>query len=240
MCLAKHHAVIYILIDVQTNSITAEFWRKPWTDTIAYWKLDWDLNDYSWNNRHATWSSNITYQTLTSWIKVAKTTSNSNDWISVPWNIANLLSWDFTVSFWINPAWAWTMWLMFAIRRDVSPYTWVLIWYWFSDNYIRFNLNDNEYIRTSVTRSQIQWKRTHICLTRKNWVVKCYINANQEWSMNSSSFTTNWDSWYIVSRINAQNMYSWTMWSEFIVEKKWRTDEEIIKYVNNTKNKYWL
>ena len=37
----------------------------PWANTIAYWKLDWDLTDYMWNyNGTGTGGATITYESL--------------------------------------------------------------------------------------------------------------------------------------------------------------------------------
>lgn len=48
---------------MQTKNITTDFWRKPWTNTIAFYPLNntTKLQDMSWNNRHLDYQSNATW-----------------------------------------------------------------------------------------------------------------------------------------------------------------------------------
>ena len=43
-------------------------WWKPWANTIAYYKFDWNLNDSSGNNRNLSmYTGSFSYWTLSSW-----------------------------------------------------------------------------------------------------------------------------------------------------------------------------
>jgi hypothetical protein len=39
-------------------------WWQPWVNTVAYWKLDWDLTDEMWSYDGSVVSATITYETL--------------------------------------------------------------------------------------------------------------------------------------------------------------------------------
>jgi hypothetical protein len=236
------------IIVVQTNSITTDFEWKPSTSTLARRTLNWTLNDSSWNWRNATWSSNMTYQTLSSWIKVAKTTTN-NWWITVNWNIANLLSWDFTISMRTYTTWQWlsNTALMFWVWYDYSPYVWPNIRRWYNwDWKVNFRLrwwtsSQVVMMSSSTWTSSLQNKRIHICRTRISWNNVAYIDAVQECSMTSTLYTSSWNSWYILSRYTAdQSLATWSMSSNVIVENRWRTATEVQSYRNKTKRFYWI
>lgn len=68
-------------------------WWQPWVNTVAYWKLDWDLTDYMWNyNGTGTGGATITYESLPwdSNVKCVKVNSGSfNDGIFLPASIWN-------------------------------------------------------------------------------------------------------------------------------------------------------
>lgn len=51
-----------------------ESWWKPNANTLAYYPLDWSLNDESWNWLNLT-SSWLSWETLSSWRKVASVTN---------------------------------------------------------------------------------------------------------------------------------------------------------------------
>ena len=80
-------------------------WWEPWTNTIWYWKLNWNLNDEMWNyNGSKTNSATITYEALPwdSNIQCAKVYSNGwDDGISLPNTICNqILAAQTSFSFW--------------------------------------------------------------------------------------------------------------------------------------------
>ena len=234
------------IIVVQNKNITTDFERKPSSSTLVRWTLDWTLNDASWNNRNATWSSNISYETLASWIKVAKTTTN-NWWITVNWNIANLLNWDFTISMRTYTTWQWlsNTALMLWVWYDTSPFIWPNIRRWYDwDWKVNFRLRwwNSPIIMSSSTRtSSLQNKRIHICRTRISWNNIAYIDAVQECSMSSTLYTSSWNSWYILSRYTAQqSLASWSKSSNVIIENRWRTSSEVSSYRNKTKRFYWI
>jgi len=73
---------------------------KPWANTIAYYKFDWNLNDSSGNNHNFSGTNmTVTYWTLSWWAK----------YIHFPnWAWANTQSWmpystsSYTINFWVK------------------------------------------------------------------------------------------------------------------------------------------
>ena len=73
-------------------------WWQPWANTIAYYPLNWDLNDYSGNDRHLTWSW-VTYTPWWPW-QVASFSSSSTAYYTNQ-SLFNI-SYPFTYSFYIK------------------------------------------------------------------------------------------------------------------------------------------
>ena len=55
-------------------------WWKPWANTVAYYPLKEDANDYSGNNRNGT-ASNVNFTTL-NWIECAYFNNSSDSKIT--------------------------------------------------------------------------------------------------------------------------------------------------------------
>lgn len=228
-------------------------WWKPWANTIAYRPLESNANDivwwYNWTN--ISW---ISYETLSSWKKVAKTTAESAN-INIPWSslLPILSSNDFTISFWIYTKWvvsessSTNYALLFWIWKDSYPYTWPQVflnkWHqWWGNWWIRFLPEFMAHWATSTSNyNSILEKWTHIFYIRENWVFKWYINNSLETTETLSLTYWTWDKWFLFCRWDVwQQQKIWSMWSEFILEKKARTEEERTKYYNQTKWNYWL
>ena len=242
-----------MLIIESNDEASQYFGRKPWENTIAYYPLDSEsaLLDKSWNWYNSNWSSNIWYETLSSWISVVKLTW-SDSWISVPWYMFDQVwTWDFTISYWLKPVWNW-WWseaLTFCQWKDVSPYYWPNIWYsknsysnwnfffrfyWWSSQWWMYSVNDKNTFDHNAFH--------HICRTRINWVNTWYIDWVQVCqATNSFQSSPTWNYWYIISRYSAnQQLSNGAMWSQLIFEKAWRTSEYVVKYFNKLKRKYGL
>jgi len=239
---ARFLVISCTIIVVQSSSVQTDFWRKPSSDTLAYWKLESDYNDTMWNY-NSNWQYNVWFTTLSSWKKVARLNS-STWWISVPWNIANQLNWDFTIAFrlyltWTKSSYTLTLWFW----KDTNPYYWPNVRMRTSSTNLQFRLAEVSwwYVDSPTSYTAIQNKRIHICRIRKSNVNKIYINANLDSSFTSSLWTTNWDTWRILSRNTAwQSLNSWSMWSEMIVEKVWRDESKLVSYFNKNKSLYWI
>lgn len=216
--------------------------REPWEHTLAYYKLEWDTDDYMWNYASG-WNSNIDYETLASWQQVVKMTS-SNAWIMIPWWIANAIwSGDFTISLWVYVTWnQWWSGLIFWSWYDTSPYPWPNIWWRYDSDVIRFRLNDSTYMSAQSAPSTFENnRRVHICWTRINWVNYWYINWELECQMESSIWISNWNAGYMISRYGStQSLATWSMWSKVICENIWWPASKVRAYYDWNKQLYWI
>lgn len=209
------------IIVVQNKTITAEFGWQPWANTVAYYKLETDLKDYSWHNHHLN-NSWITFTTLNG-VPCAYWNGSSyaywSDNIFWSWNIT------FTASIrvkryqtsWSSPNclrrfWqpnsnqsAW-MWIHAAWASWVPAWT-LMIWRWSND---------------TSTGQQIQNTEWTNVITAYNWsTIRVFINWNKiyegSYSYNISQkpnrIFTNWNDvdklyWYL--RENIFENVAWT------------------------------
>lgn len=200
---------------------------KPWANTVAYYELNGDANDSSGNGYNWT-PSNITYTTLTSWIKVA-TFNGSNSKIQIANPLINSLS-NFTINVWIsrnNTTFLWNV-----VNNQTSDYDWafidnynwnlrVAVWWWSATNY---SLNANT--------------RVNVILTYASGSIKEYINGSYYWG--ETHTYSNWTNMTIWCRGNSNDRrWNWYI-SKVILENKARTADEISAYYNQTKAKYWI
>lgn len=231
------------IIVVQTNSITPEYWRKPWENTIAYYKLDWNWNDSSWNWRNLT-ASNISYETLSSWLKVAYFNWNSSlkstfteFWLTeltvnirikkmrnVNWEcpiaVRDDASYDAELSIRSLSTTQWNIWSQYyqnATKRQWRKDTWI-------SNWTRMNVMFT--VSTSWNKFYVNW--SEVSLTYSSW------NSNV-WLQNAK---TNMIIFWRHPVVSADR-FQWYV-SQAIIEKKIRTATEWIDYYNKTKRLYWF
>lgn len=246
-------------IYVWSNEVSAVFvWDtqvrpsgwKPWANTIAYWKLETDGADYSWNGYNLTLNW-ITFQT--SWnLKYAEvTTAGQNSYQPWVFTQANVWTGDFCLNFWFNPVNPWSkLPVMFLDSPDIHPYPWVNIF--FDPNNIAgmwdgiiFRLGSNgEHTSTTTASSLYNWWH-NVVYTRLNWVCSAYI----DWVSTITPYSDNtnisqlwWYSAYVIWW-NGSSQTRWNTWAKFsnmICEKAWWTAQEVSAYYNQTKSTYWL
>jgi hypothetical protein len=242
-------------IYIGTQKVRPSGW-KPWANTIAYYPLEEDWNDYSWNWHNLTWNSTPTY--TISWGTKQVVSLNG----SIAGKIANL-SWtytNYTMSFWCKPTSNTNTWQeIFDNYKDSSGSSTA------TDNaYINFNWtsyekasakdfayqyrpngwsNAYQSVYGTTNRATNSWYNVVVTST-VSWI-KIYVNWTQVAS-NSTTWTIILDSWYncIWWRYNnyyrAYMNYFYGYLSEFIMENKTWTADEIADYYNQTKAKYWL
>ena len=224
-------SMVCTMIDVQTNSITAEFKWKPWENTIAYYEFNSNLLDSSWNNRNLsayTWS--FSYWTASWWWKyVQLSSSNTANNLSIPINF----DW-YTVSWFVN---------FWEIRSSGAQ--WIVLDIQSNDWFPRFrswNNWINSYCWWSHWAPASINTRYYLVCVIKNKIMYCYINGelkfqdnvvNYSWTL--ATFVLNW----ISDKSRTQYRTNAKLW-ELIIENAWRTWSEITKYFNQMKNKYWI
>ena len=241
------------IIVVQTKNITTDFYRKPWTDTLAYWKLDWNLNDSSWNSRNLTNAWQLTFATV-DWIQCA-----SCNW-DVYWNwyaycqslpTPTIITVNMRAKATNNRSWTYARWLFHThfnyswwndwVRREMYSWNgipWVNVWNWTNFNYANYDWVPYSELTSRNLRTTVRNNSTHQIKIYRNSVLyktQTFSSYIPSWSRNS--YFTVWI-WYKSSdNINRRRL--WRI-SETIVEQKERTQEELTKYFNKLKSKYWI
>lgn len=205
--------------------------------TLAYYKLETDFNDYSWNSFNSTWQTNVTITTLNG-VKCAYL----NQWrIALP--AFTNFSWiDFTYLLWTNistsqskphsfiSTWAsWTDKLLNVRTNDNT--TWLNYWWYWDDLSVSYTITRNVWHLLAVTYNK----------TSKYWVI--YWDGAAVWNKTFSNpnVTANTIYLWVNAEVpnNTQYMFQWYMSNALIENKVWGA-EEILAYYNATKSKYWL
>ena len=246
----------YTMINVQNEQIKTEFWWKPWANTIAYYKLESDINDYSWSWRNWTiraWS--LSYWT-SGWTKQVAF-FNRNTVFSIP-NIAWTYS-TYTFNVWCKPTWT-DFW------QEIFDNVWTN-----NTNNVYLNFNGS----TSTQEQWSSWRKNfafqyrpwwwsssyatprwtadlsintwyNVCVIWNSSWVKLYLNWSKigEVSNTWTIILNNYSSWvwwaWIWWRLSTlQNFFRWYL-SEFIFENVNWSESDLVKYVNKTKSKYGL
>lgn len=210
------------------------WWWQPWTNTIAYYPFDSTntVNDMKWS-----WTAyNLTNSWATFWINAwvdCMVCSNSK---FVYWNIATIPQWATTrtFNFWVynNSAIApWSVEMYFLCgTQDTNQMVLFACW------------GDNPWDWISQYWSG-SWELTST--TREQWFNACVVYDGtkfiyyKNWSYIGDwiyTINTNWTFFNIYARS------WWDYWekfySNFIIEDKARTAQEVLAYYNATKDNY--
>lgn len=211
---------------------------KPWANTLAYYPLEENTNDYS-GNWHNWTPTNITYTTLASWKKVSVYTQGSS--------ILNI-----GTIWWVYPNFTASIWIKFSWNNSAKARIWCIdgtnswrtllqprkntSWYIEISTY-----NGSTETHQSLWISPSDWK--NFVVTLNSGVLYGYLNGVYVASMNSKyggwSQSLSYPSSIGSESGSATNWWGWYM-SEAILESKTRTAQEISDYYNSTKANYWL
>ena len=212
------------------------FGRKPWTNTLLYLPLNWDLVDKSSNQNNWTWWWTGAYSDIIPWSSKKCAYFNSNSYITlttqpVVWNPT------FTHSCWFKTNSEW-IWFMHDFWYDN---------YWKRSTLCIFYVNNKRPLQDTYWTDIYLWSATdsskwntwlHLVYTYNwSWTHKFYINWTLYWSWSWNLTINSWNHKEIWRR---NQSVSWYMMSECIIEDKVRTDDEIQAYFNKTKSKYWI
>lgn len=229
------------------NAYIGEYKWKPWENTLAYYPLEIDTKDYSWNSRDGT-NSNVTFSngiatfnginsqvtisdaswqrptsnfTILAWFRCAGA-NNYNDSQEIVWKhqnrAASYSNFFYAISVWADKKAVW----WFANGSSWSFYPW-------TSNY------------------SIEYNTWYLWVITNDWTTKTlYINWEQQVQSTGISTTTSTSSipliiwaaeysWGSAHHIN----FNWNI-SKVILENKTWTAQEISDYYNQTKSNYWL
>lgn len=203
-------------------------WWQPWANTVAYYPLTNDFNDYSWNGNNLTGYNSATIWTL-SGVTCLDLTPNSS---YISWTVSNIPQGNQarTNMFWVkwNNIWNYPVYWY----GSASSGRWDTV---FSNN----NISWSQYGGTvySDVYEDIS-NRIHIAITISSSVAKMYVNGTlvSQWTL---TINTNWTVLYLGKNAWDNAYLVWYL-SRFIVEDKARTAQEIVSYYSLTKWDYWL
>lgn len=203
---------------------------KPWEHTYAYFPFKDDANDHSWKWVTLSNTQYISKQTL--WYKWQFSQGSTWQWFSLHFNNSNVkfLSMWYKV---LNSSWN-------SNICTLSRY-WAV---WYNTSHGNSELNNKIAIYTSSSRTRwaiINWMSFNEWHHISIWYDWSKVLVSKDWVQ---STLYNW-SWY-----NFWDEISFAWWwnntnfqvliSDCICENLCWTQEEITKYYNKTKSKYWL
>lgn len=204
--------------------------RTPWANTLAYYPLNstTTVNDKSGNGYNLTNNGGVTFNSL--WA-----TFSSNKWLS--WsNFAQMPTRNSnrTYSIWFKQSSSiGTANYVFSMGSFVSLELVALSIYNNSNNaYIDYW---NGSIALGYVPTLNRWHNA-VFTNDGNWQ-KLYIDGVLKWTSTKTLATTN--SVILWMGDASQFYFNWGM-SEFIVENKARTAQEVAYYYNQTKSTYWI
>ena len=220
----------------------------PWANTLAYYPLQKDVNDYSWNWRNWT-NYNVTFS------DGIATFNGSYSSIVVPSADRQKPTSNFTISAWARPtSWthtgSWkpmfivTKWQFYANTEqdffywlaitDENKYAFWWIATWISDDW-------DTYPWESTTAVNLN-ERNLYTLTN-NWTTKTlYLNGVQIKQATADTTDSSSSIPIVIGDAYFNNNHGYFNWniSEVILENKTRTQQDILDYYNQTKGIYGL
>ena len=207
-------------------------WWKPWANTLAWYKLNWNANDSSWNGNNGT-PTNISYVT-DNWIQVA----NFTWWyITIPslW----VLSTSLTVNLRMKSSQAsWTEYIMVYLAPSWDNKNLAV---WVYNTYAKsywWNWSTSVELNSSTVVNNWVWHNIVVSVDWSNW--KIYVDWTLKNTISCSHPIESWIySWFGDNIKNKNRKYNWYL-SEIIIENKVWTADEISAYYNQKKSNYWL
>ena len=219
---------------------------QPWVNTILYIPMENDLLDYSWNNISIT----------VNWVSLG-TTGGVSAWYWANWEgtarylqlgngvASHISDTPFTVSCWTNRSWEyasgvhWTTVGMFGMYQS-WPFRWTCValnpdnwwqserlWAWWISSYVYSLANEWTLMTLVMSSSKSELYKNGNLIWSVSW----------NWNKTFSNFCV-WCDWYD-SDWTKYRHWRWYL-SNFILEDKERTAQEISDYYDQTKSNYWL
>lgn len=221
---------------------------QPWANTVAYYPLEDDYNDHSWNNRNPSWVwSSVSLVTSTDWYKCTQFVNNSNSYLSFwnQWNVLDVSATWVTFSFWIwdaisnTASWAYPNWIIqwnsgynssFFIALDWgsgSSLKWCLQ---FCDEYSSIWIQTSEYVYGVTTMNM------YTVTISAWWECNIYKNDNSTpiWSQTKTLSSTNRFSncyiWVNTYDSNTARRLNWKL-RQIVIEKwVWAQEDRDLYY----------
>lgn len=206
---------------------------QPWVNTLAYYPLESDVKDYSWNNNDGT-NNGVTFSNVWGVDCAVFTSASTKIWLPWFWNFTNL-----TVSAWIKTTASIQLSIVVGIAPtsdnknfSLSVYNWTATlsrYTWVSYNITDGVVNDWVWHNILGTYSSTWWTKLYV-----DWV---YIDADATTTSVSSSSGYTFIGWH--QSWQSMFAYVWNI-SNVILETAERNAQEISDYYNQTKWDYWI
>jgi hypothetical protein len=204
---------------------------QPWANTVAYYPLDADFNDASWNSRNLT-NTNATITTLNG---VDCAYYNGSSYSTYTW--ATLPRTARTMSVWANGA-AINDGVIVDIKKYNENNAWALATIFYGNSVLVADLSG---VDAGLPCQANTWY--HVVATQEWNTVKIYVNWNLVWTeSNRPDYSTRTpNGWALWSQFNGfhNSALNWHL-SKVILEDKVRTAQEIADYYDQTKWDYWI
>lgn len=225
---------------------TAEQEWQPWVNTLAYYPLESNGNDFSWNNNNLTTFNWITFGTLSSWKEYA-IFNGSSSWNSViaKTNSISFSNSAYTASLWIKPENNWwsypNQYHLFNIGTWQVNFRLITSWYGKYTPATYYNSNQWIIYQSSISPI-VDWNWHHFVVTANLTSISLYIDNVLIWTQSGSITSYSWN-WVITLWVNPDDTtyygYKWWM-SDVIFEKAIWSEQDRTDYYNLTKSNYWL
>ena len=214
----------------------------PSSDTIVWYKLETDTKDYSGNNRDAT----NNWVTFSDGFWTFSTTNNSSSqWPYIQYD--NWLTWWFkTISCWFYKTYS-INWMLcvWDVSRNIS--NWYIQLRTQNPNW--FSIKSSSVWNVDVTNGSytVQFNKWHLFTLTQNvannvswgWTLKIYLDGNY---YGTKSWHIDYRVYIIWSWKESNNSYYYNFpWklSNFIIETKEWSAQDVTDYYNLTKWQYW-
>ena len=210
-------------------------WWKPWANTVAYYPLEWDTLDYSWNNRNWT-NSNVTFS---NWVAYF---NGSNAMVTIAHDSWNKIQNNMTICAWfksedLNGTVVWKFQSNPTSTQNMYYRMWLIDWkaYWWFCNWSDWNIYPSYGDRVYVNIDE--W---HLLTLTNNWTTKTlYVDKIQAAQSTAGNTATNsnipltiWNMTYY----NIQSRFKWNIKSVILEDKTWSLADISDYYDNNKPN----
>jgi hypothetical protein len=224
------------------------WWWQPWAHTLCRYTFDNTLADASLNHADASNISSCTFVEAYTWSTKKVLNKPSWSYISLPNTFLQTAVSTYTMLFWFKSSQSSAVWLMWCNSSSDYPwnvtanidYTWLGLLYWRSFSSRRMAVNSSTYR---------DWNWHLISIRRWTWDVMVWVDNNfsTTYYINNTSNYSIWGngiSWWIGTRSTDSGWWIQTtsifqLW-DFIVEDKFRADQELSDYYDLIKWNYWL
>lgn len=219
------------------NTVYGGEWKwKPWSNTVAYYPLNWDINDHSGNGYNLSWS--ISYETVNN-IQVAKFSWSNylTAWQQVVTETKTL-----TISFWVELNTSTSEQAIVCNAATVSS----------RDNWINISKFPNTLDLYSLYWRNASWWMYYWPTTLSSWTWVHYVSifdrtdgtikVYKDWTLVGNA-SAGYDLAYTWVALTIGWSATWNRYfdgrlSDVIIENKSWPLDEITKYYNSTKANY--